>query len=70
MMSSYLEDEATGENFRTRIYILGNGRRIFSYERNIPIGGRFKIKMWFGWARKTSIIRYSLKFVPFSIAAR
>lgn len=67
MSSSYMESQAGGLHWQTDIFILGNGDRIFSHKRQIPIGGRYYIKMWFGWARKTGIIRYSLKFVPFSI---
>lgn len=72
MNSSYMENETTtgraGEAPFTclRIYILGNGRRIFSYQRNIPLGGKRYLKLWFGWAKKTNILRYSMKVVPIS----
>lgn len=78
MTSSYMEsdDEITlwgkpGE-FKQRvlksekIYVLGNGERIFSYQRNVPLFGKYYLKIWFGWARKTIILRYSLKTVPIS----
>lgn len=75
MSSSYMEDEVfkgihgQAPYVNVKTYILGNGRRIFSYQRNVPIGGRRYIKIWFGWAKKTNILRYSLKLVPISFGS-
>lgn len=69
MQSSYMEDEQVGFYDKKRIYILGNGRRIFSYQRNVPLFGNFYLKLWFGWAKKTNILRYSLKAVPISFGS-
>ncbi|QSY98601.1 hypothetical protein J2J97_32370 (plasmid) [Rhizobium bangladeshense] len=46
---------------------ISNGAQFFSYQRNIPLLAGVYIKLWFGWAGKTSAQRYSLKCVPFSL---
>lgn len=66
MSSSYTESEVAEGDLTIKIFILGDGRRIFSYQRNVPLWGKTYLKLWFGWARKTNILRYSLKVVPFS----
>lgn len=70
MTYSYLEQETIAGNITTKTYMLPSGRRIFSYQRNVPLLAGYYVKLWFGWAKKTSILRYSLKFVPFSIASK
>lgn len=60
-------DEARG-TMRTRLWRSAAGKRVFSYQWNIPIGGGRHIKMWFGWALKASINRFSLKFIPFGVS--
>ncbi|QIG68859.1 hypothetical protein EVB71_007 [Rhizobium phage RHph_Y55] len=70
MTSSYMASEVKADGITTKIYVLGDGERIFSYQRNIPLWGKTYAKIWFGWARKTNILRYSLKVVPFSFGTQ
>ncbi|QIG73229.1 hypothetical protein EVC02_008 [Rhizobium phage RHph_N17] len=66
MSMSYLADEIVKPHSKYKTYRLGNGDLIFSYQVDVPLFGKRHLKLWFGWARKTSILRYSLKAVPIS----
>ena len=54
---------------RYRVWRDPEGRRLWSYQRSISIGGRIYVKLWFGWTVKEEIERFSLKFVPFSLSS-
>jgi hypothetical protein len=54
---------------RYRVWRNSAGRKAWSYQHSIPIGGSRYVKLWFGWTVKNPPARLSLKFVPFSLAS-
>lgn len=54
---------------RYRVWRNTAGRKVWSWQHSIPIGGRRYVKIWFGWTVKETIGRFCLKFVPVSFSS-
>lgn len=50
-----------------RVWKNAKGHTLFAYQPRIDITRKYYVKMWYGWAKKENINRFSFKFVPFSI---
>ena len=60
-------DRVTANGGRYREWRGLRPRVVYARQVNVRLTDRYYIKMWFGWALKANMNRFTLKFVPFSI---